>query len=284
MQHKNYFFFILIPICIFCPHCSEDNPSIPKQSSGEFSLLTYNVAGLPQGISPSNPEYNIPLISPLLNKFDIAMVQEDFFYHNELKSKAQHPYQSLPQKGPSQFIFGDGLNRFSNFPFTSFYRETWQLCSNENGNDCLATKGFSVAETEIAPGVVLDIYNLHLDSGGSQKDFEARRSQIQQLLQSLNARSVKKAVIVAGDINLNITSRSEDIILLQLLLLGAGLSDTCRFLSCGNELVDRVLFRDSGSLHLRPISWQIDTDFVDKQGRPLSDHAAISVKFSWEFN
>lgn len=279
---KRNIIFILIGI-IFTS-CSENNPTAPTQTSGEFSLLTYNVAGLPQGISPSNPEKNIPLISPLLNKFDIALVQEDFYYHDELKSKAQHPYQSEPKNPSAPFFFGDGLNRFSVFPFPTLYRETWLSCSNGNGNDCLAAKGFSVAETEIAPGVKIDIYNLHLDSGGTQEDFEARSTQIAQLLRTISSRSANKALIVAGDTNLNTESRPEDVGLFQILLDGTGLSDACRSLSCGNELVDRVLFRNGSSVTLKAISWEIDPEFVDKQGNPLSDHSAISVKLGWELH
>ena len=33
--------------------------------AGAFSLLTYNVAGLPDAISPSHPATNMPLIGPL---------------------------------------------------------------------------------------------------------------------------------------------------------------------------------------------------------------------------
>ena len=40
-------------------------------AQGEFVALTYNIAGLPDVISGSNPEVNIPLISPLLNAYDL---------------------------------------------------------------------------------------------------------------------------------------------------------------------------------------------------------------------
>ncbi len=167
-------------------------------------------------------------------------------------------------------------------PFESLYRGEWQICSNNDGEDCLARKGFSVAETEIAPGIFIDIYNLHIDSGGSQKDFEARRSQIQQLLRIINSLSAKKAVIVAGDTNLNTWHRPNDTTLFQILLEGANLTDTCGSLSCGTEIVDRVLFRSSTSLKIQAIAWQIEPDFVDEQGNPLSDHPAVSVNFSWK--
>lgn len=273
--------FIFLVFCTLFTSCSDNKPTTLTESSDSFSLLTYNVAGLPQGISPSNPEKNIPLISPLLNKFDVALVQEDFFFHNELMAQAEHPYKSKPESGNSQILFGDGLNRFSMFPLSNFQRKAWQTCSNDRGNDCLALKGFSVAETEIAPGVTIDVYNLHMDSGGSQSDIDSRRMQIAQLLQTIKTRSAGKAVIVAGDTNLNTELRAADAEMLQSLLDGAALTDACRFLACSAEMVDRVLFRKSASLMLKATSWKIDPDFVDEEGNKLSDHFAVAVDFDW---
>lgn len=279
---KKLFGIAHIAVALFLANCASDPPTPPDPSSGQFTLLTYNIAGLPQGVSPSNPEKNIPLISPLLNKFDIVLVQEDFYYHDELISHTKHPYQSEPDATSSQLPFGDGLNRFSNFVFSTLQREAWNACSNEMGNDCFATKGFSVAETEMAPGQMIDIYNIHMDSGGSQADFEARERQVEQLVQTIKTRSKGKAVILAGDTNLHTESRQDDQGLFRILLEDAGLSDACRSLSCDTELVDRVLFRSSSRLHLAVISWQIAPDFVDEQGNRLSDHFAIRVKFNWE--
>ncbi len=46
-----------------------DRPDAGEGSSvsGSLRVLTYNVAGLPQGVSGGNPIVNTPLISPLLN-------------------------------------------------------------------------------------------------------------------------------------------------------------------------------------------------------------------------
>lgn len=61
--------------------------------SGTFTTLTYNVAGLPEGLSGSNPSVNTPLISPLLNAYDLVLVQEDWidaagvdFFHDDVIS------------------------------------------------------------------------------------------------------------------------------------------------------------------------------------------------------
>lgn len=281
MLQKSYTTLLLTAL-IFC-RCAENNPIPTERTSGEFTLLTYNVAGLPQGISPSNPRKNIPIISAKLNKFDVALVQEDFVYHDELKSKANHPYQSQTQTDCAPHFVTDGLNRFSKFPFGKLYRKTWETCSNEKGNDCLAAKGFTLAKMEIAPEVFIDIYNLHLDSGGSPNDTEARRSQVAQLLNAINTHSLGNAVIIAGDLNLNTIQRPDDVEIFENSIASAGLSDVCRSLSCGTELVDRVLFRNGNSLALKAISWELDENFVDELGQDLSDHPAISVRFRWEF-
>jgi endonuclease/exonuclease/phosphatase family metal-dependent hydrolase len=263
--------------------CSGNQPMTLARASGEFSVLTYNVAGLPQGISPSNPQKNIPLISTLLNQYNIALVQEDFYYHEQLRANAQHPYKSTPKAPADQFIDGDGLNRFSVYPFRNFLREPWQHCANKDGNDCMAQKGFSAAETEIAAGIVVDIYNLHLDSGSSSEDFTARDRQIEQLIRRVKARSSDNAIILMGDTNLHTESRPRDAALLDSMLHVLQLTDACRDLGCGEEHVDRVLFRSSNTLSLTPTSWQLDPDFVDPQGHSLSDHPAISVTFQWDF-
>ncbi len=277
---KEIYLLAIVPAILIS--CSKKTTTEPTETSGEFSLLSYNIAGLPQGISPSNPEKNTPLMSPLLNKYDIVLVQEDFVFHNELKSEAKHAFQSDSNNGPGQFDFGDGLNRFSGFPFTPFRRQPWTVCSDNSGNDCLAKKGFSSGRTQLASGVEIDIYNLHMDSGNTQEDWTARNSQVRQLLMEINSRSGGRAVIVAGDINLNIENRPEDVQLLQTLLDGAGLTDACQVLSCGINLVDRILFRGRHLLDLQAISWKIDSDFVDEQGIALSDHNAVGVSFKWQ--
>ena len=60
--------------------CSGDGDAedSPANRQGSFSLLSYNVAGLPEGLSQSNPEANAPTISKLLGDYDVVVTQEDF--------------------------------------------------------------------------------------------------------------------------------------------------------------------------------------------------------------
>ena len=73
--------------------------------------LTYNVAGLPEPFSGSEPDVNTVLISPLLNDYELVLVQEDWidpvppvpgidFHHDDLISQVDHPYLSTPAPPP----------------------------------------------------------------------------------------------------------------------------------------------------------------------------------------
>jgi hypothetical protein len=247
----------------------------------EFLLLTYNVAGLPEGISSSHPRTNIPQISPMLNQFDIVLVQEDFSYHLCLTSQTGHPYESEPSSVQS---LGDGLNRLSYADFYGFERVAWNECYGDcsDGSDCLTLKGFSVGTHELIEGVFIDIYNLHMDAGGADGDIAARESQADQLLEYIKTRSVGNAVIAAGDWNLK-GSREADMVVLDRILAEGELMDSCRALSCGEERIDRVLFRSNDSILVTPQIYNVEIDtFTDEDGEPLSDHDAVSVLFGWE--
>jgi hypothetical protein len=244
--------------------------------------LTYNIAGLPWGLSKSDPEKNTPQISPLLNPFDLVLMQEDFAYTQKLASKANHPYKSKPGL-PQGAVLNDGLTLFSSFLFQNLTRHKWFSCFGifDNKNDCLAAKGFSVAEVELSKGVWVDVYNLHMDAGQTTGDFNARAAQVVQLLLELSVRSKGRAVIVVGDTNLKFGKTVDNEGLFETLLKQGGLTDACRALSCGDDRIDRIMYRGSATLELNALSWAVDTTFVDKDGKNLSDHEAVAVKLGW---
>ncbi|MGE0708251.1 MAG: hypothetical protein AB7N76_18725 [Planctomycetota bacterium] len=250
---------------------------------GSFRLLTYNVAGLPQGISSSDPVTNIPQISPKLNDYDLALCQEDFWYHDFLKQNALHPHQSSPLRGYSTLV-GDGLNRFSAYPFSGHTRVKWGSCNGFTGaaNDCLSSKGFSFAIHELAPGVELHVYNLHADAGGSAGDIQARVDNFQQVAHWILSFSQNAAVLVAGDTNLDDGSvRPRDGQTLDDFLAATGCTEVARLLG-KPSIIDRVMFRSSPQLELTPVRWRIADEFITAAGAPLSDHEAVNVDFTWE--
>ncbi len=269
-------------------------------ASGELLALSYNVAGLPEGISGSHPLVNTPIISPLLNGYDLVVVQESWLtpnpnpsplrvHHELLVADADHAYKSVPLPQPfgtdpsrPSAQLSDGLAILSRFPFTSVDHEPWAVCW-PSAADCAALKGFMVARTTVAPGVTIDVYTLHMEAGGDPEDDVARDQGVTQLAQFINAYSVGNALIVGGDFNLH-TDSEPDSTQFQRLLAETGLSDACAALACPEPgRIDKFLFRSSAAIAITPLSWRFETDiFVDPQGDPLSDHDPLAVRFRWE--
>ena len=247
----------------------------------EVSVLTYNVHGLPESVAGTHPKDNMPQISPLLNDYDIPLIQEDFFYHPELSSKTEHlyhtPEEHYAQRG-EETINPSGLTLFSIFPIENYFLERWYTCNGtyDQSSDCFAPKGFSAAYTEVMPGVWVDVYNCHMDAGNSEGDKAARDKQSEQLAFAINTRSPKRAVIVACDTNMD----EEDELQLERLLSLTELKDSCRELDCPQPYnIDRILYRSGSAVQLEPISWYIPDEFVNEKGEDLSDHKPVAVDF-----
>lgn len=254
---------------------------IPPQS-GSFSALTYNVAGLPQGISGSEPEIYTPLISPLLNGYDLVLVQEDFAYHPELIAEVEHPYLSEPKDDHVKLV-GDGLNRLSQFPWNELERVQWVACygdASTGAGDCLAEKGFSFARTTFGDRVTIDIYNLHAEAGGGPEDIAAREAGIEQLIAFVNERSAGHAIVLGGDTNLH-GDDDVDRALLERLAAETGLSDACATVACASDEIDRFFTRSGERVEVVPTAWRIADELVTEDGEDLSDHPGVNVSFDW---
>jgi endonuclease/exonuclease/phosphatase family metal-dependent hydrolase len=263
---------------LVCPLSS--TPSAAQSAGGQFRVLTYNVAGLPEGLSRSRPSHNMARISPLLNAYDVVLVQEDFAFQTSLRRRLIHRFISRPMGSGSVFNLGDGLSRFSLVPFRELERRRWNTCFGRlsHGSDCMAPKGFSVATHWLSDRDVVDVYNLHMDAGGSEGDRIARASQVEQLAAAILGRSAGRAVIVAGDTNM----RADESSVISAFLDRVGLRDSCADLGCLDRFrVDRVLYRTTPTLELLPQAWALDPRFRDERGAPLSDHDPVSVHFRW---
>ena len=254
-------------------------PPGPSEA-GEFKFLTYNVAGLPEGLSSGDPVPHMPQISPLLNNYDLVVVQEDFYYHEALSGEADHPHQSTPWTDmPSLKDIGDGLNRFSAFPFEAHERVGWGDCNGtvDCASDCLATKGWSYARHTIVEGFELDVYNLHHEAGGCDEDVLIREQATEDLIVAVNERSAGRAVIIAGDYNLH-GDDPVDLAVLEHMAEELGLEDACWALDCGSNSIDRVFYRSSSNVELSATDWSQPAEFVDSEdGGPLSDHLPTAV-------
>ncbi|HEX6312290.1 MAG TPA: hypothetical protein VF152_11785 [Acidimicrobiia bacterium] len=278
-----------------------------EAAAGELTALTYNVAGLPEPLSGSEPATNTPLISPLLNDYDLVLVQEDWvdpvppaegfdFYHDDLIAGIDHEHVSTPAVPPlgsdprrPDALVADGLNRMSRFPFGEITREMWADCfgsldtSDGGAADCPSQKGFSVARTELAPGVEVDVYNLHAEAGSTPRDVEVRAADFEQLAEFVNDYSAGRAVIVGGDFNLH-TDEEPDRSVFDSFLAATDLADVCEVVDCGDDAdkIDKFVFRAGGGVELEPRSHRFEREkFRRDDGEPLSDHDALAVTFAW---
>lgn len=244
-----------------------------------FETITYNIAGLPQGFNEDqNPEVNVPQIGPLLEPYDLVLVQEDFAYTNELRrglTQANWSYAD-PASG-----LGDGLNQYSRFTFEpELTRERWRQCNGitNNGSDCLTSKGFSHSLVNLDDERKINVINLHMDAGQSIDDFNARDVQSNQVIEFVESLSDEWPLLLAGDTNLKFDTEVDNLSLLTRIQDETGLSDACTLVDCPEpQLIDRAFVRAGQNDELIVDDWRVDETFIDAAEAPLSDHSAVAI-------
>ncbi|KUI53404.1 hypothetical protein VP1G_00656 [Cytospora mali] len=279
-----------------------------QTTAGDLSVLSMNVAGLPEALQsndvPGDKTTNSELIGTYFAEydFDVIHVQEDFNYHAYIYETDDHPYRTATSGGVP---VGSGLNTLANFPWVDFTRIKWDLCSNTDSDDCLTPKGFTFMRVQIAASsdnstaVYADIYNLHDDAGTTDADETARNDNINQVLTYVETWSVGNAVLIFGDTNSRY-SRTADTAIRTLLeadftdawvqLERDGVVPTVESM-CDNpqpsnnntcETVDKVFYRSSPLLTLEATSFMyVSTWFLQPDGNLTSDHNPVNVNFTW---
>ncbi|WP_316775732.1 jacalin-like lectin [Streptomyces sasae] len=274
-------------------------------AGGTFSVLTYNVAGLPEGLSsaPTPRDTSTTEIGKRIAPYDIVNVQEDFNYHAYLYATDTHPYRTATSGGAG---IGSGLNTVSNYAWDTddFERDGWNSCQLDSG-DCLTPKGFTFMRERLAEGVYVDFYNLHTNAGTNDGDEASRADNLSQLTSFISTHSAGNAVVVMGDTNTRYT-RSADTIAefasnngltdawVQLIRGGSAPAKGSDALVCDDtaatvpntcEVVDKVLYRSSKLVNLNATSYNNEhAKFLTSDGLMLSDHDPITVGFSWSQN
>jgi hypothetical protein len=271
--------------------------------SGKFAYLNYNVAGLPLVHEPPTTlsmEAAGNAIGARLSPYDIVQLQEDFNYHAYIYATDTHPYRTATS-GPAGT--GDGLNTLSSYPFEDFTRVTWSSCYPDNG-DCFTPKGFSFLRILLAPGVYVDVINLHANAGTSSGDETARENEWAQLTSWIAANvPAGDALIVAGDTNSRYTRTADD---LRSFVADNGLTDAWVQLERGGaapaagspdlvcdetaitntcEVVSKILYRSSTWVTLSATNYNNEhAKFLDSSGLMLSDLDPILADFTWTEN
>ncbi len=282
---------------------------------GSFSVLTYNVAGLPQGISGGNPEKHHPLISPLLNAYDVVLTQEDFDwwvpvaglldfanYHTRLRASAEHPYRSDRHPGPAAvgidpssrgLLVGDGIGLMSKYPLAGERHHAWTGCfggalPDGGAADCLAMKGVRMMTMTLGDGREVDVYSLHAEAGGTARDQWLQERDFEELADFIAERGPDRAVVLGGDTNLHTSdhpdgSNGADTVIWDLFLEATGLTDVCTQLSCEETgSIDKFAYRSSSTVSLDATSIDFPRERFSVDGEDLSDHPPVVATFDWD--
>jgi endonuclease/exonuclease/phosphatase family metal-dependent hydrolase len=258
----------------------------PAALSGELTVLTYNVWGLPSDITKNDTQARIKQISPMLKDFDIIGVQELFLRegYKEFKQSDEYKTQKWFDKLRDDRAMPSGLMALARFSSKHYKTQHFSFCNGvfDGASDCLASKGFQMVRLEIAPGVEIDFYNSHFEAGKGEKDQDARRKNLLELRQAMQTWSKGRAMIFVGDTNMK-NERPMDKAGLAEWLKTEELTDACDAVQCKEPgRIDRIFFRGSTTLTLTAKKWWVPAQFKDKDKKALSNHDPIAAILVWK--
>ena len=289
--------------CLFMPAAFAQTAG----QTGEFSVFSYNVAGLPDIFSSDKSKdtrsNQIDIAKYVSSQgYDIFATQEDFGYNENLvKFLPEYQFKTVHHGGVP---YGDGTNVYTkSFKMYNEQHITWEKLYGiaDNGADELSQKGITYVCIEVADGVFVDFYNIHADAFGDEGSREARRDNFRQLAELINSRSVDRAVIVTGDFNEFLFGDSVG--MKDTLIDGCGLKDAwvevCnggnysdaaafaeKYGSLWNEKwgvwdsVERFMYKDGGGVSLGCTDFSYET-VLNRDGASCSDHNAAYAAFSY---
>lgn len=311
--------------------------AVNANHTGSFKVAALNVDGMPQSVKIASV-YDLKLNedgpgadgSVSIGQYieasgiDLLALSEDFNFFQEINGAAPS-YATMTQREriPTEVGVGD-LNN-SLFPFDTdglnlMYKNNLTVSSesmtawnehyspttnyvviqvpDQNGADGMIDKGFRFYQVQMAPGVVVDVYILHMDAETDPGDNAARASQIDQLMAAVNANDNGNPIIIMGDTNCRYTRDP-----LQEKIIGAGFSDPWidleregvypkmgdESLMVGDlgyqkgEVVDKVFYKNGTNVKLDATKYFVDAEGYTDEGGLLGDHPPVIVTFEYSF-
>jgi hypothetical protein len=247
-----------------------------------IAVLSYNVHGLDRLLVSDDPEVRMTAISPRLNAYDVALLQESWSYYGLLAARATHPVRERGNGPHPGLFFQTGLVSFARPAFVAVSRGSLHACAGWLGgdNDCFADKGYLRLELRLANGVELDFWNLHLDAGDSDDDRAARAAQLESLVARVNALSGRGPLVVAGDFNLP-AENPADRALLEHFRGALALRDSGARSDPGGQFaekhIDYILYREGPGVSIAPVEVG-EASELSETTPPLSDHPALFAR------
>lgn len=241
--------------------------SAAEPQTGTFTAVSMNVDGLPTdllgfiNINEGGPGPDgTRAIGQKMAEYgwDIIGVSEDFNYNDELMEALSEDYNAGTHRGGVSWLTNDtdGLNLLWKKSL-SVTGESWTKWNTQystgfantgNGADGMINKGFRYYEAEVADGVYVDFYILHMDADSDQGDIDARHAQLIQLADAL------MAVDKGG---------------------------TYQYPQA--EIVDKIFYINNtdSQVKLTLDSYDVATDFTNSSGAALADHWPIIGTFTY---
>ncbi|MCD8528629.1 MAG: hypothetical protein LRY27_01300 [Chitinophagales bacterium] len=146
---------------------------------------------------------------------------------------------------------------------------------------------------------------MHCNAGKTAADLAARRNNLAQLINYMNAKSAGNPIILMGDFNNKYTRTGDSIRIFQEL----GFTDVWIDLICNGNIpdqtnvnldncypintsvdcegVDKVFYRSNDEMTIEATSYQYGDDinffYQGNDTLPLSDHSPLMVRFTFDF-
>lgn len=240
---------------------------------GDFTVMTWNVWGLPWPLSVDRTE-RLSEVPQELDRADVVGIQEAW---SGALRRLDSPLV-LPQEQP-----GDSGLALAGALCGETSRALFHPFTVRTGSERFKRKG--ILETDVVvDGVLVRVYNTHLQHGS--RSAPVRSAQIAQLLQLLDEHDLP--AVVLGDFNFYNTDALDQ--QTEQVMAHAGLRDvaselarpqaTFRFdnryaqrsgLEEGRERFDRVYVRDGAEIRVEAR----DVEVLRYRNRPLSDHQPV---------
>ena len=302
--------------------------SAAEPQTGTFTAVSMNVDGLPTdllgfiNINEGGPGPNgTRAIGQKMAEYgwDIIGVSEDFNYNDELMEALSEDYNAGTHRGGVSWLTNntDGLNLLWKKSL-SVTGESWTKWNTQystgfantgNGADGMINKGFRYYEAEVADGVYVDFYILHMDADSDQGDIDARHAQLTQLADAIKASDNENPIIVMGDTNCRYTREDIRAWFMDPInaderfeikdawvedawngtypnvgedaLMAVDKGGTYQYPQA--EIVDKIFYinNTNSQVKLALDSYDVATDFTDDSGAALADHWPIIGTFTY---
>jgi hypothetical protein len=255
--------------------------------SMKINLLFWNVWNLPSCLTDGRSKERAKEISPILDKYDIACLNEAFVNKKELFSSCTH--QFCATLGRQWYtVFDSGLVLLSRFPIIETKGQHFR---KRAAIDTFAAKGVLCVRLQTGSNQdeTLDVYVTHMQAGNTQAEHAARSVQSLQLADFINSTSGDtNDIVFVGDLNMgevidstyqrhsvhyanssDAQKRHESFMLLK------DTAKLTRVIGTNNDHEDINHVMTRFNRHLKQVNMEYLPVPCDKTGRRLSDSEAL---------